>query len=127
MIETFKNINTRSWHEKDEIEHDITQQEYIPWRDFNDKNGDNNHGQQQQGDGGMAQTGLDNKGILRCGVCGSRMKLTKKDKKRPNCTVYDKLKAHIKIHTREQRKRQITMKHKKGKNKKRPSNKVTFE
>jgi len=117
-IEAFGNLNTRSWRGKEEKEHDVTKQEYIPWRDFDENDGDNNsHGQQKKQGGGMAQTGLDTKGVLRCGICGSKMKLTKKDKKRPNFTVYDKLKTHMKIHTSEQRKRQITIKQQKDKNK----------
>jgi hypothetical protein len=62
-------------------------------------------------DGAIVQTGYDEDGNLRCGVCGARMKFNKKEKNRPGFTVYDKLKKHMKmLHDREQSKRKTRLK-----------------
>eukprot|EP00529_Nitzschia_sp_RCC80_P020380 CAMPEP_0113473722 /NCGR_PEP_ID=MMETSP0014_2-20120614/18199_1 /TAXON_ID=2857 /ORGANISM="Nitzschia sp." /LENGTH=404 /DNA_ID=CAMNT_0000366515 /DNA_START=376 /DNA_END=1590 /DNA_ORIENTATION=+ /assembly_acc=CAM_ASM_000159 len=76
----------------------------------------------------MVQTGYDEKNNLRCGVCGARMKLTKKDRKR-GWNEYDKLNRHMKdLHDREQHKRKEQLKHmkpsKKRKLMKRPDSKL---
>lgn len=56
-------------------------------------------------DGNTAVTGYDANGILRCGVCGHKIKLTKKDRKAGR-TEQDKLARHMKeLHAREQQKR----------------------
>lgn len=57
-------------------------------------------------------TGLDESGVLRCGVCGAKMRLTKKNKAN-GMTVEWKLKKHMKIHSSEERKRRIRQKVKK--------------
>ena len=57
----------------------------------------------------MVQTGFDENDILRCGVCGAKMKLTKKDRAR-GWNEYDKLNHHMKnLHDREQRKRKTRL------------------
>jgi len=56
----------------------------------------------------IAQTGYDEEGLLRCGVCGSIMKLSKKDRKAGK-TLESKLRQHMKIHDREQNKRKTRM------------------
>jgi hypothetical protein len=57
-----------------------------------------------------AVTGYDAQGLLRCGVCGAKMKLTKKDIKR-GLTPETKLQKHMQmLHDREQRKRITRMK-----------------
>ena len=59
----------------------------------------------QAWDSTAAVTGLDDTGILRCGVCGARMSLTKKQKK-AGLTPERKLQRHMKqLHDREQAKR----------------------
>lgn len=60
-------------------------------------------------------TGYDETGTLRCGICGQRMKLTKKDLKR-GMDEHDKLHKHMKmLHDREQKKRDTWKKQNKGK------------
>ena len=57
----------------------------------------------------IVQTGYDENDILRCGVCGAKMKLTKKDRAR-GWNEYDKLNHHMKnLHDREQRKRKVRL------------------
>jgi hypothetical protein len=64
--------------------------------------------------GAMVQTGYDEEGILRCGVCGAKMKLTKKDRAR-GWSEHDKLNKHMKmLHDREQKKRQNRLTQLKG-------------
>lgn len=86
-FEAFANLATQTWtkHKFSDVASDKT---YMPW------------------DGKMAQTGYDSDAILRCGVCGARMKLNKKDRKK-GCTEQDKLNNHMRmLHNREQTKRQ---------------------
>ena len=105
-IEAFGNLATRQHQSPKERQHTIEEQEYIPWSD----------------DEGFAQTGYDaTDGILRCGICGAKMKLSKKDRAAGR-TEYDKLKKHMKsLHDREQAKRINRMQNvkKKGGKKKR--------
>jgi hypothetical protein len=55
----------------------------------------------------VTQTGYDENGVLRCGVCGAKIKLTKKDRAR-GWDEYDKLNKHMKgLHDNEQRKRKL--------------------
>ncbi|KAG7353789.1 NYN domain containing protein [Nitzschia inconspicua] len=64
--------------------------------------------------GAVVQTGYDEKGFLRCGVCGAKMKLTKKDRAR-GWTEHDKLGKHMRqLHDREQNKRKVRLKQIKG-------------
>jgi hypothetical protein len=66
----------------------------------------------------VVQTGYDETGILRCGVCGAKMTLTKKNRAR-GMTERDKLKKHMKrLHDREQQKRQTRANELMGKRKK---------
>ena len=67
-----------------------------------------------------AISGFDEKGMLRCGVCGARMKLTKKDKKAGR-DIHDKLDKHMReLHDREQEKRRTRLNHKTKKGRKKP-------
>ena len=102
-IEAFGNLATRSYRSEQEQERTIDDQEYIKAEEFDD---------------GMiiAQTGYDEEGKLRCGVCGSVMKLSKKDRKAGK-TLESKLRQHMKIHDREQNKRKTRMKQGKKKKK----------
>lgn len=53
----------------------------------------------------MSHTGIDANGILRCGICGARMKLSKKDRAK-GWSMEDKLNKHMRmLHDREQTKR----------------------
>ena len=101
-LAAFGNLSTRTWRHQEEQERDLSQQEYILWT-----------GLDEQGNVGVAQTGYDKDGLLRCGICGSKMKLTKKDRKSKR-TLEDKLRSHMKLHSREQGKRLQKMKHHKG-------------
>jgi len=101
-IRAFGNLSTRSWRTPLEKQHSVTQQEYIPWTEPRTTRAGNIIG-------GVAQSGLDKDGKLRCGICGCKLKLTKKDRRRPNFTLEDKLQKHMKIHTAEQRKRYAKM------------------
>jgi len=94
-IEAFGNLATRSYRSEEERDRTIDDQEYIQAEEFDD---------------GMiiAQTGYDEEGLLRCGVCGSIMKLSKKDRKAGK-TLESKLRQHMKIHDREQNKRKTRM------------------
>jgi len=94
-IEAFGNLATRSYRSEQERDSTIDDQEYIQAEEFDD---------------GMiiAQTGYDEEGLLRCGVCGSIMKLSKKDRKAGK-TLESKLRQHMKIHDREQNKRKTRM------------------
>jgi hypothetical protein len=57
----------------------------------------------------VAQTGYDDKGILRCGICGAKMQLSKKDQAR-GWDEHDKLDKHMRtLHDREQRKRTMRL------------------
>ena len=65
-------------------------------------------------------SGFDEKGMLRCGVCGAKMKLTKKDKKAGR-DIHDKLDKHMReLHDREQEKRRTRLNHKTKKGRKKP-------
>ncbi len=65
-------------------------------------------------------SGFDEKGMLRCGVCGARMKLTKKDKKAGR-DIWGKLDKHMReLHDREQEKRRTRLNHKTKKGRKKP-------
>ncbi|EJK77369.1 hypothetical protein THAOC_00803 [Thalassiosira oceanica] len=64
---------------------------------------------------GVAQSGLDEDGALRCGVRGAKMKLTRKKRAGPSTggggvdderEMLEALDKHLDLHTREQRKRQ---------------------
>jgi hypothetical protein len=69
-------------------------------------------------EGPFVQTGYDDQGFLRCGVCGAKMKLTKKDKAR-GWTEKDKLDKHMKqLHDKEQAKRLTRLNQLKGSKKK---------
>jgi len=92
-FEAFANRSTQTWKSRpsdsddDDDDGDGEDDNWIPW------------------DGTKAQTGRDGEGNLRCGICGSKMKLTKKDKSK-GWTEYDKLNKHMKmLHDREQSKR----------------------
>ena len=100
-IEGFGNLPTRTWKGKEERDHSPSKQKYMPWTGMDD-----------DGTPGIAQTGLDQDGILRCGVCGAKMKLSKKDK-HAGRTLEQKLFAHMKLHSKEQGKRLGKMKQKK--------------
>lgn len=102
-IEAFGNLATRSYRSEEERDRTIDDQEYI---------------QAEEEDDGMiiAQTGYDEEGLLRCGVCGSIMKLTKKDRKAGK-TLESKLRQHMKIHDKEQNKRKTRMAQSKKKKK----------
>jgi hypothetical protein len=111
----FANVATQTYVTEDERERrDAFEQEYIEW---------DNETQ-------LAQTGYDNDGILRCGVCGSKMKLNKKDKARGS-TMEEKLDKHMRmLHDREQEKRTNRLKQLKGKKKRQRfmgENKVKYE
>ena len=85
-------------------------QEFIPWGGIenNDSNEDDDDDDiDNDYDKVVAQSGYDENGILRCGICGKRMSLTKKDK-RKGWDEQTKLKFHMKdLHDNEQRKRNI--------------------
>lgn len=67
-----------------------------------------------------AISGFDEKGMLRCGVCGARMTLTKKDKKAGR-DPWAKLNKHMReLHDREQEKRRTRLNHKTKKGRKKP-------
>lgn len=87
----FGNLATRSYagpEEKTRRKSMLDEQDYVAW------------------DGSSAQTGYDSNDILRCGVCGARMTVTKKQAK-AGMTPEQKLKKHMRmLHDREQRKRQ---------------------
>jgi hypothetical protein len=69
----------------------------------------------QPWDGTSAVSGYDETGTLRCGVCGQKMKLSKKDGQKNGFTLEDKLQKHMKeLHGREQTKRLNRRKQKKG-------------
>ena len=97
QIRAFGNLSTRSYRGPIEKQHARTSQAYIPW------------------DGKIAQTGYDEKGVLRCGVCDKKFHLTTNDKRRMRSTdcrteeevLYRKLKRHMKLHDDEHRRRQI--------------------
>lgn len=96
----FANINTQIFVPDEERERRADfEQEFIMW----------------DSDTQLAQTGYDSDGILRCGVCGSKMKLNKKDKAR-GWTMEKKLDKHMRTqHDREQEKRKNALQHLKGK------------
>ena len=89
--------------------HYLFEQEYIPWTGWDAEDG--------TGPGGVAQSGLDENGVLRCGVCGAKMKLTKKKRAEYRRRGIDdeqemlvaQLEEHMDLHTREQRKRNARM------------------
>jgi hypothetical protein len=96
----FANINTQIFVPDEERERRADlEQEFIMWDNANR----------------IAQTGYDSDGFLRCGICGSRMKLNKKDRAR-GWTMEDKLDKHMRmLHDREQEKRKNRVKILKGK------------
>jgi len=63
---------------------------------------------------GESHTGYDEEGTLRCGICGSRMILNKKDRAR-GMTEREKLVKHMKLHDKEQKKRKSTLRDRKRK------------
>lgn len=66
-------------------------------------------------------SGFDDQGALRCGVCGARMRLTKKDKKAGR-DLWGKLDQHMRmLHDREQLKRRTRLHHKAKKGQKKPN------
>ena len=92
QLETFQAFGNRATQtflsrQEKERRQQGSNQEFMPW------------------DGEVAQTGVDNDGILRCGVCGAKMKLTKKSKA-SGVTAEEKLRKHMKtLHDGEQAKR----------------------
>ena len=111
MVHAFGNLSTRTYIGSEERSHTLDNQEYIPHQKSNDNDNDDDDDQQYV----VAQTGYDNDNILRCGVCGRRITLTKRNK-RQGRTAEQKLRQHMKIHTKEQNKRNthIQMKRNKG-------------
>lgn len=106
-FEAFANRATQTWTKHDEDgddeDDDSEEEETTEWMEW---------------DGQKAQTGHDQDGVLRCGICGSRMQVTKKDKQK-GLTEYDKLHRHMKmLHDKEQEKRKNRSKHLKQQKKK---------
>ena len=90
QFDAFGNLATRSYAASAEHirrESMLDEQEYAGW------------------DGSSAQTGYDPKGLLRCGVCGAKMTVTKKQAK-AGMAPEKKLAKHMReLHDREQNKR----------------------
>jgi hypothetical protein len=104
-ISAFGNDATFTYISSEERQLDLDQ-EFIPW------GGNENHNSNEDDDDNdndnvfIAQSGYDN-GRLRCGICGAKMKLTKKDKNK-GWDEKRKLKFHMKnLHDNEQSKRNI--------------------
>ena len=114
-LRAFGNLATRTHRGREERGRGPSDQAYIPWT-----GGDG--GEESPG---VAQSGLDEDGSLRCGVCGARMKLSKKkraeyrrrgiDDERE--MLEDQLVKHMDLHTREQRKRKARVRGGKGRGK----------
>ena len=93
------------WWDGEDESHYLFEQDYIPWTGWDAE------------DGGVAQSGLDENGVLRCGICGAKMKLTKKKQAEYRRRGIDdeqemlvaQLEEHMDLHTREQRKRNARM------------------
>lgn len=108
-IQGFANRNTQIWSPGKISDEDLKKQAYIA-HDAKDDEVDF--------PGAIVQTGYDEDGVLRCGVCGQRMKLTKKDRAK-GLTERKKLSKHMKsLHDREQQKRQTRLKQMKSPKKK---------
>jgi len=105
VVRAFANKNTQLYVSEEERERlSDDEPKYLAW----------------DADEETCQTGLDDQGFLRCGVCGQKMNLTKKDRAR-GLDVYDKLDKHMRmLHDREQEKRNNRMRMKTKKGKKRP-------
>ena len=108
-IQAFGNLSTRTYIGSEERSHTLDKQEYIPHQKSNNNNDDDD--QQQYV---VAQTGYDNNNILRCGVCGQKVTQTKRNK-RQGRTAEQKLRQHMKIHSKEQNKRNAHMQMKRNK------------
>lgn len=68
---------------------------------------ENNISASPEWDPSASFTGLDEDGVLRCGICGAPMKVTKKNRRNGITTAAQKLDYHMKmLHDREQAKRQ---------------------
>lgn len=106
-VKAFANQPTLTHQNAHQVDHQVEEQEWIMQASHDDD------------DWGMpmVQTGRDDKGILRCGVCGAKMKLTKKDRAK-GWDEQDKLDKHMRmLHDREQAKRKTRLKHTKSKKK----------
>lgn len=88
IMHGFANTATQTWHgtkSSDDLDDDEFDQEWLqPTFDDDD----------HLFPGAMVQTGYDEQGVLRCGVCGAKMKLTKKDRAR-GWTEFNKLDKHM--------------------------------
>ena len=88
IMHGFANTATQTWHGRkssDDLDDDEFDQEWLqPTFDDDD----------HLFPGAMVQTGYDEQGVLRCGVCGAKMKLTKKDRAR-GWTEFNKLDKHM--------------------------------
>lgn len=77
--------------------------------------------QMEQWDSDASFSGFDDQETLRCGVCGAKMKLTKKDRK-AGIDLWGKLDKHMRmLHDREQEKRRTRLRHKTKKGRKKPN------
>jgi len=88
-FQAFGNLNTRTYRTAEERER-LRQLDGDDWQAY---------------DSQEFHTGRDDNGILRCGVCGAKMRLSKKNKAK-GMTERDKLNQHMKLHGNEERKRQ---------------------
>lgn len=112
-FQAFANENTQRFKQNDDRKAILKDQEW--WEPGS--NGDDDD--DDLFPGAMVQTGYDETGTLRCGVCGAKMKLTKKDRAR-GWDEHDKLGQHMKmLHDREQAKRKNYLKQNKKKKGKR--------
>ena len=80
------------------------------WKHNKNRNNENEDSSLMLFPGAMVQTGYDEEGFLRCGICGAKMKLSKKDLMK-GLDVHGKLEKHMRsLHDREQAKRVNLMK-----------------
>ena len=106
-IQAFANKNTQQWSPGKISDENLMEQSYVAHK-----------GDEVDFPGAIVQTGYDEDEVLRCGVCGARMGLSKKERAR-GLTERKKLDKHMKsLHDREQQKRQTRLKQVKSPKKK---------
>ena len=102
-MQGFGNFSTRTFHPAEEV---ARLKHHVVFHDDDDEENEFRMWEDPMFDPEKFHTGYDKNGVLRCGICGAKMKLSKKERQM-GWDEYRKLDKHMRmLHDREEAKRQ---------------------